>query len=148
MTFADLRTCSMTFLLFISTAILTLGTTAAGRAQTNASTPKDPRIGELIDTRGKTNTPSSAAISTDATALAWGVGVRGGSQIHLTDVANPDPAKEKIVGTGSGATSCGSSEPKWSPDGQWLAFGSDCTSSTVKHSAQQISVLSKKLAEE
>ena len=147
MTFADLRTCSMTFLLFISTAILTLGTTAAGRAQTNASTPKDPRIGELIDTLGKTNTPSSAAISPDGTTVAWVVGVRGGSQIHLTDVANPDPAKETIVGTGSGATSCGSSEPKWSPDGQWLAFVSDCTASTEKHRQDQVYVWSKKTAE-
>src|SRR5580704_3755565 len=119
MTFADVRRCSITSPLFVSTAVLMLVTTAAGRADTNPSTPKDPRIGELIETLGKTKTPSSAAISPDGTTVAWVVRTREGSQIHLTDVANPDSAKDKIVGTGSGATSCGSSEPKWSPDGAW-----------------------------
>jgi dipeptidyl aminopeptidase/acylaminoacyl peptidase len=148
MTFADVRTCSITALLFIlSTAVLTLGITAGGRAETNASTAKDPRIGELIDTLGKTKTPSSAAISPDGTTVAWVVRAREGSQISLTDVANPDPAKETIVGTGSGATSCESSEPKWSPDGLWLAFVSDCTASSEKHGQDQVFVWSKKTAE-
>ena len=147
MTFADVRRCSITSPLFVSTAVLILVTTAAGRADTNPSTPKDPRIGELIETLGKTKTPSSAAISPDGTTVTWVVRAREGSQIHLTDVANPDPAKETIVGTGSGATSCGSSEPKWSPDGQWLAFVSDCTASAEKHAQDQVFVWSKKTAE-
>jgi dipeptidyl aminopeptidase/acylaminoacyl peptidase len=58
-------------------------------------------------------------------------------------VANPDPAKERIIGTGLGATSCGSSEPKWSPDGQSLAFVSDCTASTEQHGQDQVFVWSK-----
>jgi dipeptidyl aminopeptidase/acylaminoacyl peptidase len=144
MTFADARMRFFAFILCTSTAVLILGTVAAGEAQTNASTAKDPRIGALIETLGKTRTPSSAAISPDGTTVAWAVRARGGSQIHLTDVANPDPAKEKIVGTGSSATSCGSSEPKWSPDGQSLAFVSDCTVNADKPGQEQVFVWSKK----
>jgi dipeptidyl aminopeptidase/acylaminoacyl peptidase len=147
MTFADVCKCSVTtFALFASTAVLTLGTTA-GRAQTSVSTAKDPRIGQLIDTLGKTKTPSSAAISPDGATVAWAVRAREGSQIHLTDVANPDPAKEQIIGTGLRATSCGSSEPKWSPDGQSLAFVSDCTATTETRGQDQVFVWSKTTGE-
>ncbi len=92
-------------------------------------------------------TPSSAAISPDGTTVAWAVRTREGSQIHLTDVANPDPAKEIIVGTGSGATSCGSSEPKWSPDGAWLAFVSNCTANADSPGQDQVFVWSRKTGE-
>jgi dipeptidyl aminopeptidase/acylaminoacyl peptidase len=149
MTFADVRMRSYVFLLCFSTTALTftaltLGTVVTGQAQTNAGTPKDSRIGSLIETLGKTKTPSSAAISPDGTTVAWAVRMRGGSQIHLTDVADPDPAREKIVGTGSSATNCGSSEPKWSPDGQLLAFVSDCTVNADKPGQEQVFVWSKK----
>jgi dipeptidyl aminopeptidase/acylaminoacyl peptidase len=144
MTFADVRTRSFVFVLCASTTVLTLGTIVAGQAQTHTGTPKDARIGELIETLGKTKTPSSAAISPDGTTVAWAVRTRAGSQIHLTDVANPDPAKEKIVGTGSSATNCGSSEPTWSPDGQWLAFVSDCIVNADKPGQEQVFVWSKK----
>jgi dipeptidyl aminopeptidase/acylaminoacyl peptidase len=147
MTFADLCKCSFTCVLTASTAVLALGSALAGQAETIPSTPKDARIGQLIETLGRTRTPSSAAISPDGTTVAWAVRTREGSQIHLTDVANPDPAKEKIVGTGSGATSCGSSEPKWSPDGAWLAFVSDCTANADKSGQEQVFVWSKKTGE-
>jgi dipeptidyl aminopeptidase/acylaminoacyl peptidase len=147
MTFADVRTRSLTFTFFAFTALISPGTTLAGQAQTSASTPKDARIGSLIETLGKTKTPSSAAISPDGTTVAWAVRTRGGSQIHLTDVANPDPAKEVIVGIEAGTSSCGSSEPKWSPDGAWLAFVSDCTASGDKPGQDQVFVWSKKTGE-
>jgi dipeptidyl aminopeptidase/acylaminoacyl peptidase len=145
MTFADVRTRPLIFALLVSTVALTLGITVVGQAQTGTATPKDPRIGALIETLGKTKTPSSAAISPDGTTVAWAVRTREGSQIHLTDVA--DPTKEKLVEMGSGSTGCGSSEPKWSPDGQWLAFVSDCTAGTEKHGQDQVFVWSKKTAE-
>jgi dipeptidyl aminopeptidase/acylaminoacyl peptidase len=145
MTFADVRKRALVFALFVVTSALTLGITAEGRAQTSTATPKDPRIGALIETLGQTKTPSSAAISPDGTTVAWAVRTREGSQIHLTDVA--DPTKEKLVEMASGSSSCGSSEPKWSPDGQWLAFVSDCTASTEKHGQDQVFVWSKKSAE-
>jgi Tol biopolymer transport system component len=101
----------------------------------------------LIETLGKTKTPSSAAISPDGTTVAWAVRAREGSQIHLTDVSNPDPVKEKIIGTGSSAANCGSSEPKWSPNGEWLAFVSDCTANAEKPGQDQVFVWSKKTGE-
>jgi dipeptidyl aminopeptidase/acylaminoacyl peptidase len=147
MTVADVRKCSLTFLFSTTTAVLSLGTALGGQAQTTSSTTKDARIGALIETLGKTRTPSSAAISPDGTTVAWAVRTREGSQIHLTDVANPDPAKEKIVGTGSDAASCGSSEPKWSPDGAWLAFVSNCTANADKSGQDQVFVWSAKTGE-
>src|ERR1700753_3568393 len=109
MTFADVRTRSFVFLVCIPTTALTLGAVVTGQAQTNAETPKDSRIGSLIETLGNTKTPSSAAISPDGTPVAWAARTREGSQIHLTSAADPDSAKEKIVSTGSGGTNCGSS---------------------------------------
>jgi len=147
MTFVAVRTRSLTCVLFAVTTVLTVGAATAGQAQTSAAPPNDARIGALIETLGKTRTPRSAAISPDGTVVAWSVRTAEGSQIHLTDVANPDPATEKIVGTGSGATSCNSSEPTWSPDGKWLAFISDCTAKTDKPGQEQVFVWSKKTGE-
>src|ERR1700731_2720009 len=132
MTVAAVRMCSLALLFSALTALPILGTTPEALAQTSSSSGKDSRIGALIETLGKTKTPSSAAISPDGTTVAWAVRSPEGSQIHLTDVSNPDPAGEKIVGTGSGASNCGSSEPKWSPNGEWLAFVSDCTADAEK----------------
>src|SRR5882757_10722502 len=143
MTVADVRMCSLSLLFSATTALLALGTTLEGQAQTTSFSGKDARIGALIETLGKTKTPSSATISPDGTTVAWAVRGREGSQIHLTDVSNPDPAKEKIVGTGSSATNCGSSEPKWSPNGEWLAFVSDCGAGAERPGQDQVFVWSK-----
>jgi dipeptidyl aminopeptidase/acylaminoacyl peptidase len=144
MTFADVRTRFLMIGLFVSTAVMTIGTALEGQAQTTPSTPEHARIGTLIETLGKTKTPSSAAISPDGTTVAWAVRTREGSQIHLTNVVGPDPVNEKTIGTGSEASGCGSSEPKWSPDGAWLAFVSSCTAKTDKQGQDQVFVLSKK----
>src|SRR5260370_39214553 len=109
MTVADVRMCSLSLLFSAITALLVLGTTSEGQAQTTSSHGKDVRIGALIETLGKTKTPSSAAISPDGTTVAWAVRSREGSQIHLTNVSNPDPPNEKIVGTGLGPTHFGPS---------------------------------------
>jgi dipeptidyl aminopeptidase/acylaminoacyl peptidase len=146
MTFVDVRTRFLPWVLF-TTAVFALTNALEVRAQTTATSTKNAKIGTLIQTLGRTRTPSWAAISPDGTTVAWAVRTREGSQIHLTDVANPDPAKEKIIGTGSGATSCGSSEPKWSPDGAWLAFVSDCTANADKPGQDQVFVWSKQTGE-
>jgi dipeptidyl aminopeptidase/acylaminoacyl peptidase len=147
MTFVDFRKCSLIYALSIIASFFTFafGNTAEGQAQTASSAAKDARIGSLIEALGKTRTPSSVAISPDGTTVAWAVRTREGSQIHLTDVA--DPTKEKLVGTGFGSIDCGSSEPKWSPDGEWLAFVSDCTANRDKASQDQVFVWSKKTEE-
>jgi dipeptidyl aminopeptidase/acylaminoacyl peptidase len=149
MTFVAVRARALTCAFSAFTVVFALGIAVGGHAQTSgaASTaaPKDARIGALIETLVKTRTPSSAAISPDGTTVAWSVRSGEGSQIHLSDVANPDPAKEKIVGTGSGGTNCSSSDPKWSPNGEWLAFVSDCTAKADKQ--DEVFVWSKRTGE-
>ena len=145
MTFVDVCRCSLSLLL--STALVIVGTALEGQAQTTSSHPKDLRIGALIETLGQTKTPSFAEISPDGTTVAWALRSREGSQIHLTDVANPDPAKERTVGTRSGPANCGSSEPKWSPNGEWLVFVSDCTGDGEKPGQDQVFVWSRKTGE-
>src|ERR1700736_3651990 len=147
MTFDDVRTCCLALFFSTTTSLVVLGTALDGHAQTTSSPRKDARIGALIETLGKTKTPSSSAISPDGTTVAWAVRSPEGSQIHLTDVSNPDPAGEKIVGTGSGASNCGSSERKWSPNGEWLAFVSDCTADAEKPGQDQVFVWSRKTGE-
>jgi dipeptidyl aminopeptidase/acylaminoacyl peptidase len=149
MTFTDVRSCALRFGLAAAAAVLILGVAVGGRAETSAaatpSTGKDARIGSLIEALGKTRTPSSAAISPDGATVAWSVRSGKESQIRLSDVANPDAATEKIVGTGSVVAGCGSADPKWSPDGQWLAFVSDCTAKGDKQ--DEVFVWSRKTGE-
>jgi dipeptidyl aminopeptidase/acylaminoacyl peptidase len=147
MTFSAFRVRHIALILSIAVSGFAFQNTSSAQAQPTAPTAKDTRIASLIEALSKTKTPSAAAISPDGTTVAWAVRADGSSQIHLSNVANPDPATEKIVGTGSGATNCGSSEPKWSPDGQWLAFVSDCTAESEKHGQDQVFVWSKKTGE-
>jgi dipeptidyl aminopeptidase/acylaminoacyl peptidase len=155
MTFVDVRVRALTFVFSAFTVVLSLGAAVGGNAETHAATPitaasttaNDARIGALVETLGKTRTPSSAAISPDGATVAWAVRGGEGVQIHLSEVANPDPATEKIVGTGSGAVGCDNSDPKWSPNGQWLAFLSDCTTGTDKPGQDQVFVWSRKTGE-
>jgi dipeptidyl aminopeptidase/acylaminoacyl peptidase len=124
--------------------VLAFGGAAASHSQTPTAGHQDARIGSLIDTIAKTRTPGSAAISPDGTTVAWSVRSAEGSQIHLTDVADPSPAKEKIIATESGATDCRSSEPVWSPNGEWLAFVSNCVARSDKPEQEQVFLWSKK----
>jgi dipeptidyl aminopeptidase/acylaminoacyl peptidase len=130
------------------TVLLALGGAAACHSQTTPAGPQDARIGSLIEMLGKTKTPSSAAISPDGATVAWSIRSAEGSQIHLTEIANPDPARDRIVTTDSAAADCHSAEPVWSPNGEWLAFVSDCIANTGKQEdkpgQEQVFVWSKK----
>ncbi len=87
-------------------------------------------------------TPSGAAISPDGKVVAWTLRQGENSTLHLTEVADPDPAKERIIAP-NGATNCSNTNPVWSPDGQTLAFTSTCTSKEEKPGQEQIFLWSK-----
>jgi dipeptidyl aminopeptidase/acylaminoacyl peptidase len=116
----------MTFLRRASLATLALSLTLSAVAQRG----------------GNGRQPGGVAISPDGATVAWSIGTREGSQIHITDVANPDPAKDKIVAPSS-ATGCSNSSPMWSPDGAWLAYTSTCTGKEEKQGQAQIFLWSK-----
>ncbi|WP_353066015.1 S9 family peptidase [Tunturibacter psychrotolerans] len=149
MALVELRKHSLSFGFIAFTALSTFGLASAARAESDASatTPSDPRIGPLIETLGQTKTPTAVAISPDGASVAWSVRSHGSTQIHLSDALNPDPAKEKIISTGSGATDCSSADPKWSPDGESLAFVSDCTAKADQSGQDEIFLWSKSTGE-
>ncbi|GGG70817.1 S9 family peptidase [Edaphobacter dinghuensis] len=112
-------------------------------AQTTTSAPhRDERIPSLIQMLGQTKEPTEAAISPDGKTVAWSVETSDGSQIHLTDIANP--AKDNLLRTEAEATDCSNEVPIWSPDGQWLAFESTCAAKEDKADQEQIFIWSKK----
>ena len=103
----------------------------------------DPRLAAIHSAQGgRLRAPSGVAISPDAALVAWAIGGRGGLELHVTDLANPDPAKDKIVSV-AGTTSCSNSMPVWSPDSQTLAFTSTCTSKDEKPGQPQIFLWSR-----
>ena len=113
MTYARIRPLFFAaFLTFLPAVFVVAPATAQTQPAPPAKpTPKDPRIGVLIDMLGKTRTPSQAAISPDGTTVAWSLRAHSGYQIHLTEVANPDPAKQKTITTATMSPGCGSSGP-------------------------------------
>jgi dipeptidyl aminopeptidase/acylaminoacyl peptidase len=99
-------------------------------------------VGALAQRGGGSGGPGNVALSPDGATVAWTLRGREGSTLHLTDVANPDPAKEKIVAV-NGATACSYASPVWSPDGATLAFLSTCTAKEEKPGQEQIFLWSK-----
>ncbi len=132
MTFCIVRNSSwpprrFAFALFL--AILPAGLV---RAQAAASTPKDARVTALLEAIGKTQRPLQAAISPDGVSVAWTAQSQDGSVLHLSMVNEPDPTKDRTIGTGEKGSieKCGSTLPTWSPGGDVLAFVSNCTGKT------------------
>jgi Tol biopolymer transport system component len=121
-------------LLSALSALICLSIAATGAAQRGG------------DPAGRVRMPGGVAISPDGTTVAWTAGTREGSQIHLTELANPDPAKEKIVAP-NGTTNCSNGSPVWSPDGAWLAYTSTCTGKEEKPAQAQIFLWSKATGE-
>jgi len=87
--------------------------------------------------------PTAAAISPDGALVAWTLGPADDSTLHLTAVADPDPAKERLLTPNE----CTSTSPVWSPDGQTLAFLSTCAPTQDKPDQQQVFLWSKSTGE-
>jgi dipeptidyl aminopeptidase/acylaminoacyl peptidase len=107
----------------------------------------DPRLAALHATpSARLRAPGAVAVTPDGTTLAWTIGSREGAQLHITDLANPDPAKEKIVSI-AGFTNCSNSSPVWAPDSKTLAFTSTCTGKNEKPGDPQIFLYSRATGE-
>jgi dipeptidyl aminopeptidase/acylaminoacyl peptidase len=142
MTFAEPRFCPI-LTLFATALLVVLASTATPSARAQAvPQPIDPRIGTMLDSLATTKIPAFAAISPDGATVAWSLRTDQQSQIHLSPVA--DSAKEKTIGTGSGVTDCTSKDPEWSPNGESLAFISNCIQNSDKPGQSQIFFWSKK----
>lgn len=105
--------------------------------------PQDPRIGTLLDTLRRTETPTMASISPDGKTVAWSVRKGEAYEIHVSGIS--DPAKDFIIRPAGGGNACSSDAPAWSPDGKSLAYASDCTSDESRQ--PEIFVWSKQTGE-
>jgi hypothetical protein len=134
MTFSSLRTAAA----LVAALLPSLALAQSGKTDWAPMPNPDPRLAAMRQSAGaRLRAPGQVAISPDGALLAWTIGGREGQQLHLTDVANPDPAKDKIVSV-AGATNCSNSAPVWSPDSQTLAFTSTCTSKEEEPGQPQI----------
>jgi Tol biopolymer transport system component len=140
MTFSA-RRLTFSSLLLTASAIAQSGTPAP---MTPLANP-DPRLAAIHAKMGGTRAPGQVAISPDGTLIAWTTRSREGAQLHLTEFANPDISKDKIISPNS-ATNCSNGAPVWSPDSQTLAYTSSCTSKEEKPGQDQIFLYSRATA--
>ena len=91
---------------------------------------------------GSLKNPGMVAVSPDGKWLAYTVGGRAGGGLHLMELANPDPAKDRIISP-NGDTSCRNGSPVWSPDGGTLAYTSSCTGTQDKGGQEQVFLWSR-----
>jgi dipeptidyl aminopeptidase/acylaminoacyl peptidase len=102
-----------------------------------------PTISGLSQTR-RAKTPGDVAISPDGSSLAWTLRDDEDSAIHLTE--REHPGKTRLIAP-HGTSDCSSESPVWSPDGQTLAFTSDCNSKDTKSGQEQIFLWTKATGE-
>jgi dipeptidyl aminopeptidase/acylaminoacyl peptidase len=133
---------SLPRILAISTILLPLAASHLPAQPASALPAKDARIGALIQGIGEARHIGQAAISPDGKTVAWSLETRDGSQLRLTDIENP--AKETLLRTEAEATDCSYGNPIWSPNGQWLAFTSTCSSSEDNPDQRQLFLWSRK----
>jgi dipeptidyl aminopeptidase/acylaminoacyl peptidase len=99
-------------------------------------------------TPARTVAPTGVALSPDGKDLAFILGARTGSTLHIVNIA--DPKDDKIV-TPPSTSPCSISDPVWSPNSQWLAFLAPCARTVagpqVKPGQEQVFVWSKATGE-
>ena len=115
-----------------------------------AQAPAKPALAAAPDTANpnqpftRAAQPGGVAISPDGSTVAWTLRTHDGTNLHLTQVA--DPASTKLIEI-PGASHCADSTPIWSPDGETLAFLSTCTNDKAKPDQEQIFLWSKSTGE-
>jgi dipeptidyl aminopeptidase/acylaminoacyl peptidase len=98
----------------------------------------DARIASLIDGLTRARAPISVSLSPDGATVAWAVGGSGDSELHLTRIAAASSTQkaggERLISPDSITNPsnntpglCTASHPNWSPDGEQLAFLSNCS---------------------
>lgn len=131
-------TCTLTL------SIVLAGALAPLNAQTmSAAPPRDARIGALLETLGRTQTPIQSALSPDGATVAWAALTAAGLQIRLTSVAHPDSTTNVSVSDGTNGAACASYLPTWSPDAAFLAFVSTCAVTDGEPGQSEIFIWSK-----
>lgn len=140
MTSARICRATIVFLTPLFLASLALTQTPASHQD---SYHQDSRIGTLLDTLGRTQTPTMASISPDGKTVAWSVQKGGNYEIHLSGVS--DSSTDLAIRPSGNGAACSSDAPAWSPDGKSLAYASDCTSDGTRQ--PQIFVWSRQTGE-
>jgi dipeptidyl aminopeptidase/acylaminoacyl peptidase len=113
---------------------------AVGQAQATGQDAtrqtSDSQIASLIESLRRVRMPTSASISPDGKSLAWAFDGAQGSELHLTRIdaaSTQSGAPDRVISPDTigdvanrGPGACTASHPNWSPDGNQLAFLSNC----------------------
>ena len=100
----------------------------------------DPRVDKITEAMHKSKSPTYVALSPDGATVAWILRRTEGTELHVTEVA--DPKNDKIL-TPNGPAKCSSEAPVWSPDGTALAFTSTCIVKSERAEQEQIFLWTK-----
>ena len=96
-------------------------------SQTSASHPQiaPARASDPPEAEHKAIKLGDVALSPDGQTVAWTLHEDDGTSIHLTAVKHPETSSETLI-TVAGTRGCTYTSPFWSPDGEALAFLSNC----------------------
>ncbi len=111
-----------------SASALTLLLAVTGTLALAQAAPKavDPKIAALLEDLRKTRAPQQAAISPDGTTVAWTARSTTETALYLSS-ANGITIKDRLIEVAPKTVNCANTLPVWSPDGNTLAFISNCT---------------------